>query len=185
MAVSIYCSALYTTDTSQMAAYTLNELTDMHLLHGETLGNSRAARSLYAEKFSMRRLPSHVLFQRIDARMRETGHMGPTRRGAGRSRSVRHVAFEDRVLQLFRETLAPVRNPWGGDSTLVMSMCGTGLHPYHMQRVQHLTADDFPRHQFVETEHEMVTSSSETFLRKGAVLHGYSHVSPHTEDACP
>ena len=35
MAVSI-CSALYTTDTSQMAEYTLNELTDIHLLYGDT-----------------------------------------------------------------------------------------------------------------------------------------------------
>ena len=43
----------------------------------------------------------------------------------------------------------------------------------------------FHRHQFIETEHEMVTSSSETFLGKVAVLHGYSHMSPHTEDACP
>ena len=89
MAVSIFCSALYTTDTSQMAEYTLNELRDMHLLYGETCGNSRAARLLYAERFPMRRLPSHVLFQRIDARICETGHEGPTRRGAGRPRNVR------------------------------------------------------------------------------------------------
>ena len=34
------------------------------------------------------------------------------------------------------------------------------------------------RASLVETEHEMVTSSSETFLGKGAVLHGYSHTSP-------
>ena len=33
MAVSICCSALLTCDTSQMAEYTLNELTDMHLLY--------------------------------------------------------------------------------------------------------------------------------------------------------
>ena len=80
---------MYTTDTSQMAEYTLNELTDMHLLYGETRGNSRAARRLYAERFPMGRLPSHVLCQRIDARMRGTGHVGPTRRGAGRLRNVR------------------------------------------------------------------------------------------------
>ena len=72
-----------------MAEYNLNELTDMHLLYGETRGNSRAARRLYAERFPMRRLPSHVLFQLIDARMNETGHVGPTRRGAGRPRNVR------------------------------------------------------------------------------------------------
>ena len=36
MTVSICCSALYTTDTSQMAEYTLNELTDLHLLYGDT-----------------------------------------------------------------------------------------------------------------------------------------------------
>ena len=83
MAVSIFCTALYTTDTSQMAEYTLNELADMHLLYGETRGNSRAARRLYAERFPMRRLQSHVLFQRIHARIRETGHVGPSRRGAG------------------------------------------------------------------------------------------------------
>ena len=95
-----------------MAEYTLNELTGMHLLYGETGGNSRAARRLYAEMFPTRRLPSHVLFQRIDARMRETGHVGPTRRGAGKPRSVRRVAFEDRVLQLFlKKLLAPVDDP--------------------------------------------------------------------------
>ena len=58
-------------------------------MYGETHGNSRAARRIYAERIPMKRLPSHFLFQRIDARMRETGHMGPTRRGAGRPRSVR------------------------------------------------------------------------------------------------
>ena len=79
MAVSTCCNALYTTDTLQMTEYTLIELTDMHLLYGETRGDSRAARRLYAERFPMRRLPSHVLFQRIDARMRETGRVGPTR----------------------------------------------------------------------------------------------------------
>ena len=68
MEVSICCSAVYTTDTSQMAEYTLNERTDMHLLYGETRGNGCAARRLYAERFPMRRLPSHVLFQRIHAR---------------------------------------------------------------------------------------------------------------------
>ena len=77
MAVSICCSALYTTDTLQMAEYTLNELTGMHLLYGETCENNRGARCLYPERFPMRRLPSHVLFQRIDARMRETGHVSP------------------------------------------------------------------------------------------------------------
>ena len=81
--------ALYTNETSQMAEYTLNELADMHLLYGETCGNNRGARRLYPEKFPLRRLPSHVLFQRIDAHMRETGHVGPTRRGAGRPGNVR------------------------------------------------------------------------------------------------
>ena len=52
----------------------------------------------------MRRLPSHILFQRIDAGMCATGHVGPTRREAGRRRSVQRVAFEDRVLQLCEET---------------------------------------------------------------------------------
>ena len=87
--VSIFCSALYITDTSQMAEYTLNELRDMHLLYRETRGNSCVARVLYAERFPMRTLPSHVLFQRIDARICETGHVGLTRRGAWRPRNVR------------------------------------------------------------------------------------------------
>ena len=53
MAVSIVCSALYTTETSQMAEYSLNELTDIHLLYGETCGNNRGARRLYPETFPM------------------------------------------------------------------------------------------------------------------------------------
>ena len=36
IAVSICCSALYTIDASHMAVYTLNELTVMHLLYGDT-----------------------------------------------------------------------------------------------------------------------------------------------------
>ena len=36
MAVSICCSALYTTDTPKMAKYTLKELTDMHIPYGDT-----------------------------------------------------------------------------------------------------------------------------------------------------
>ena len=36
MEVSICCSALYTIGTSQMAEYTLNELTDVHLVYGDT-----------------------------------------------------------------------------------------------------------------------------------------------------
>ena len=94
MAISIFCSALCTTDTSQMAEYTLNELTDMHLRYGETCGNNRGARRLYPERFPMRRLPSHVLFQQIDARLRETEHVGPTRRGAGRPRNVRRSMLQ-------------------------------------------------------------------------------------------
>ena len=117
----------------------------MHLLYGETRGNSRAARRLYAERFPLRRLPSHVLFQRIDARMRETGHVGPTRRGAGRSRSVRRVAFEDRVLQLFEETPSTSTRSVGRRlNTSHVNVWNVGLHPYHSQSVQHLVADDFP-----------------------------------------
>ena len=72
MEVSICCSALYAPGTSQMAEYTLNELMDTHFLYGETRGNSRAARRLYAERFPTKRLPS---------------------RGVGRPRSVRRVTI--------------------------------------------------------------------------------------------
>ena len=98
----------------------------------------------------MRRLPSHVLFQRIDARMRETGHVEPTRRGAGRPRSVRRVAFVDRVLQLFEETPSTSTRSIGRKlNTSHVNVWNVlhemGLHPYHLKSVQHLTADDFLR----------------------------------------
>ncbi|KAJ9583595.1 hypothetical protein L9F63_022068, partial [Diploptera punctata] len=89
-----------------MAEYTLNELTDMHLLYGDTCSTASLRRKVSDEKVTISQL-------------------------------------------------------------LVWLVPRVQFRAYG--------------HQFVETEHQMIISSSKTFLRKVAVR----HVSLHTEDAYP
>ncbi|GFV03491.1 DUF4817 domain-containing protein [Trichonephila clavipes] len=49
------------------------ELTDMHLAYGAANCSGPAAQRLYAERYPMRRIPSHNFFARLHQRLAETG----------------------------------------------------------------------------------------------------------------
>ncbi|GFY22246.1 DUF4817 domain-containing protein [Trichonephila clavipes] len=49
------------------------ELADMHLAYGAANCSGPAAQRLYAERYPMRRIPSHNFFARLHQRLAETG----------------------------------------------------------------------------------------------------------------
>lgn len=139
-----------------MAAYTTQQLADMHLMYGEARGNSREARRLYGERFPHRRLPSHTFFQVVDSRLRETGSVLPPRQEVGRPRSVRTHQFAEDVLTAVAEhpgtstrVLARARNTSHVNVWRVLS--DEGMHPFKLQKVQELLPRDFrPRMEFCQ-----------------------------------
>ena len=172
-----------------MADYTLDELTDMHLIYGE----AREARRLYAERFLRRRLPNHVTFQRLDARIRETGVLRTARPDAGRPRSVQTIQFEDTVWQRIEDnpstsTRAIAKDLNTSNVNVWNVLHEMGMQPFKFQKVQDLSADDFPQHvafcqwylhQIVNIPdfHTSVLFTDEaTFTREGILNSHNSHV---------
>nr|CAH7739116.1 unnamed protein product [Callosobruchus chinensis] len=84
--------------------YTFDEYADMMLLiYGEVHCIGRAASRLYQERFPERRVPAHMLFERVNQRIRETGFVRITRPDNGAQRTVRTPEFEEEVLRQFEE----------------------------------------------------------------------------------
>ena len=132
-----------------MADYSTQELADMHLVYGEAHQNSRAARRLYHARFPNRRLPSHVLFQRLDVRLRETGSLLPSAADRGRPRTVRTVQFEEGVLAAIRDspstsTRAIARPRHTHHTNVLRVLQEEGMHPFKLQKVHHILPTDFP-----------------------------------------
>ena len=71
-----------------MELYSINELTDMHLVYGAAYQSERIAARMYVERFPQRRHPSHTMFQRFDQRLRERGSLRPDMSETGRPRSL-------------------------------------------------------------------------------------------------
>jgi hypothetical protein len=53
--------------------FTKQEYADLHLLYGETRGNSRQARRLYGERFPKGVLPSRCTFAELHLHLCEVG----------------------------------------------------------------------------------------------------------------
>ena len=127
-----------------MGDYTLNELDDMHLIYGEARDNGREARRLYAERFPRRRLPNHVTFQRLDARIRETGVFRTAQPDAGRSCTVRTSQFEDAVLQRIEDNPSTRTRAIAIDLNTSNANVWTVLHemdmqPFKIQKIQDIS----------------------------------------------
>ena len=132
-----------------MVEYSTHELADMHLVYEEANRNSREARRSYHERFPNRRLPAHALFQRLDARLRETGSLLPRRWDCGRPRTVRTVQFEEDVLDAIRDrpdtsTRVIARTQQTHHSNVFRVLQEEGLHPYKLHKVHHILPTDFP-----------------------------------------
>jgi hypothetical protein len=123
---------------------------DMHLLNGEARGNVTAARQPYGERFPHRVLPSRSTFTELHLRLCETGSVVPQMRGRGRHRSDFVIDAEEAILDIAEE------NP-GVSTRQLTSQAGISrdvvmrtlqeqlLYPYHIQRVQALVPEDYPK----------------------------------------
>ncbi|PSN30750.1 hypothetical protein C0J52_27311 [Blattella germanica] len=73
---------------------------------GEAGRNGRAAQCMYHERFPHRHTPSHILFVRIQQRLRETGTFILKRTDCGARRKRCTVDFQKKVLHHLEENLS-------------------------------------------------------------------------------
>ena len=138
-----------------MEQYSMNELTDMHLVYGAAYQSERRVARLYAERFPQRRHPAHTMFQRLDQLLRERGSLRPNMSKTGRPRSLT-PDVEEAILGLVedepsinsREITCCVEL---NQSNVLQILHEQLLYPFHPQRVQCLNPEDYPqRRQFCE-----------------------------------
>lgn len=134
--------------------HTFHELADMHFMYGRANGNSREARRLYQQQFPNRILPHHTMFTRIHRNLQETGSLKPNRREIGGPRNRRAVEVENRVINHLeanpRASIRTIARLEELPRTAVWTIVKEHqFYPYHFQRVQGLTPNDFqPRRLF-------------------------------------
>lgn len=129
------------------------ELVDMLLIYGEARQNCRAAEVLYQERYPNRRAPDRRYFETVRQRLVETGSLTTIRQG-NPVRPVRNPDFDEDVLAHF--AVDPTTSTRRVARTLGVSHASVWrvlheerMHPYHLQKVQHLKNTDFqPRLDF-------------------------------------
>ncbi|GFT95409.1 DUF4817 domain-containing protein [Trichonephila clavipes] len=130
------------------------ELADMHLAYGAANCSGPAAQRLYAERYPMRRIPSHNFFARLHQRLAETGSF--ERGDMVRVRTARTPAVEQNVLQHVernpRTSTRSVANSVGVSHCSVWRILREqDMHPFHVQRVQTQQPEDYaPRVAFAQ-----------------------------------
>lgn len=153
-----------------MNTLTFAELADMHLMYGLAQGNATEARNLYAIKFPGRYVPDRRSFQNVDRMLRETGKLTQHRLGG---RPLTNANTEEEVLNAFRAdpstSLRSISGALGlSTSTVWRTLNRNSMYPYHVQRVQGLTENDYgPRLNFCQwfmTHLERMPTFSETIL---------------------
>ena len=122
----------------------------MHLAYGKTSGNATAAQALYAERFPARQVPGRGIFERLHRQLRETGAFQVNMGSTGRPRSTRTVEIEEVVLQAVEEnphtsTRAIARRSGIDQSSVWRTLHEDQQYPYHIQPVQGLTPEDYPK----------------------------------------
>lgn len=132
-----------------MAAFTSQEMADMHLIYGEARGNGMEAQRLYQERFPNRRHPHHATFASIHQRLRDSGTFQVDRHDTGRERTVRTPGFEEQVLEMVAQdpttsTRAVGRAMGVAHSTVWEVWHEDLLYPFHLRKVQAMGAADFP-----------------------------------------
>jgi hypothetical protein len=124
----------------------------MVLIYGEALSNADAARHLYMERFPDRQVPCAHTFVNAVLHLRDYCYctFNPINRHRGRSISRRVLDLEPEILQAVEEEpnvsclrLALRMNV--SSFTIWRTLHEQGLHPYHLQRIQHLKPEDPPR----------------------------------------
>lgn len=132
-----------------MYNYTNSEMCDMHFFYGLANGNALAARRLYEERYPDRVIPHHTMFSRLHQRLSETGSFEKRTAENGHPQTVT-PQMEEQVLNEIEDSpttstrkIAHTLNI--SHSTVWRILKKYLLYPYHIQRVQALLPDDFPR----------------------------------------
>lgn len=139
-----------------MPEYSFEEYADMHFVYGECSGNANAAVRRYEERFPQRRVPDRKTILAVAQRLRTTGSVLPKNQDVGRGRDARIVNVEEEILHRVDEdpstsTRQIAREVGVSHWTVWRTLKESLLYPYHVQRVQSLTANDFcPRRRFCE-----------------------------------
>lgn len=131
-----------------MAAFSSQELTDIVLMYGECHYSVAAIRRLCEQRFPNRRQPSNRTVLQSVQRLRDTGSVRPTYEGRGRDRPAHIQQAEEEILDLIAEnptasTYDLARDVGVSQTTANNILRAHLLHPYHVQRVQQLTDNDW------------------------------------------
>lgn len=180
------------------AEYTNEEYADMIFIYGKADGNGRKAHRLYSEAYPDRKCPHHETFKNIFIKLRETGSFS-RRSGQGRQQQ-NNMETADRILEHVTDnpttSVRKLSEQFHMSRTSVSRILQNNLlYPYHIQRVQALTPEDFqPRLQFCQTmlRHinrypnflsKILFTDEASFGRDGVFnfhnSHVYDHVNPH------
>lgn len=130
--------------------FSLEELTDIVLLYGECNYSARNTRATYADRYPNRRQPNERTIVQLVQRLRNKGTLLPSYEGRGCQRPNRILLDEERILESIENnpgtsTRNISRDTTSSRSTVHRILKQNLLYPYHVQRVQALTEDDFQR----------------------------------------
>jgi hypothetical protein len=135
-----------------MPEYSIEEYADMHFVYGECSGNANAAVRRYEERFPQRRVPDSKTILSVAQRLRTTGSVLPKNQDVGRGRNAGMVNVEEEILHRVDEdssiSTRQIAREFGVSHwTVWRTLKESLLYPYHFQRVQSLSAHDFPQRQ--------------------------------------
>lgn len=133
-----------------MENYSNEHLADIHFVYGLSNGNSLEAKRLYALRFPNRRVPNVRTFANTHRNLCEYGKFQTPRNDAGRPREVRNPVIEEQILNRIDENPDLSTRQIARDLdvcyvTIWRVLHENSLYPYHVQRVQGLLPQDFPR----------------------------------------
>jgi len=123
------------------------EYADMIYVYGFCDGNSVYAVAEYQQRFPNRRIPTRRVFTRVYQTLRDTGTL-PGVRIAAKHDVNEGVNEEEGIVQMVQSspranTQRIARCLRVPHTSVWRTLHADGMHPYHVQRVQHLGPDDF------------------------------------------
>ncbi|XP_023311933.1 uncharacterized protein LOC111692257 [Anoplophora glabripennis] len=175
--------------------FTTAEYADMVFVLGNCDGNATLASLEYQRRFPNRRIPSPKTFTTTFHALRETGSLPSVRIHYERV-SQQSVVEEENILAMAERnpgvSTRRISTPLVIPNTRVWRTLNKNLlYPYHLQRVQHLEPEDFPRRvefcQWLNNNRNLyryiLFTDESQFTRDGINnthnMHQWSDVNPH------
>ncbi|GFU32085.1 uncharacterized protein TNCV_3833351 [Trichonephila clavipes] len=136
-------------------------------MYGAAQGNGAAAERMYRERFPRRKHPDRRTFERIHRELRTSGTFYASRHGTGIGRYRRTPSLEQRILNTVdnpsTSSRAVGRALGVSHQSVLRTLHEDRMHPYHLQRVQAITPDDYPRRLNFATWYLQQTAENKTF----------------------